>query len=46
MGFATNGVIVDKQELELFEHISDALKALAAAVEQVEARVRILENVR
>jgi predicted ATPase len=44
VGFATSGVIVDETTLDLFANISDALKGLAAAIEQVEARVRILEN--
>jgi hypothetical protein len=37
---------MDDASLDLFAHISDALKGLAAAIEQVEARVRILENER
>ena len=44
MGFARNGVSVDDTTLDLFASISDALKGLVAAIEQVEARVRILEN--
>jgi hypothetical protein len=44
VGFARNGQIVDDTTLDLFASISDALKGLAAAVEQIEARVRILEN--
>ena len=44
MAFARNGVIVDKEIIDLFEHISDALKALAAAIEQVEARLQIVED--
>jgi hypothetical protein len=37
---------MNDETLDLFAHISDALKGLAAAIEQVEARVRILENER
>jgi predicted ATPase len=43
---ARNGMTVDDTTLDLFASISDALKGLAAAIEQVEARVRILENER
>ena len=39
-------LIMDDTTLDLFASISDALKGLAAAIEQVEARVRILENER
>jgi predicted ATPase len=46
VAFVRNGVIVDDTTLDLFASISDALKGLAAAIEQVEARVRILENER
>ncbi len=35
---------MDDTTLDLFASIRDALKGLAAAVEQIEARVRILEN--
>jgi predicted ATPase len=37
---------VDDKTLDLFANISEALKGLAAAIEQVEARVRLLENER
>ena len=37
---------MDDESLDLFAHINDALKGLVAAIEQVEARVRILENER
>jgi hypothetical protein len=37
---------VDNETLDLFANISEALKRLMAAVEQVEARVRLLENER
>lgn len=46
VAFVRNGQIVDDTTLDLFASISDALKGLAAAIEQVEARVRILENER
>ena len=46
VAFVRNGQIVDDTTLDLFANISDALKGLAAAIEQVEARVRILENER
>jgi hypothetical protein len=35
---------MDDKTLELFTHISDALKGLAAAVEQVEARLCLVEK--
>jgi predicted ATPase len=37
---------MDDTTLDLFASISEALKGIAAALEQVEARVRILENER
>jgi len=37
---------VDDKTLDLFANISEALKGLMAAVEQLEARVRLLENER
>ena len=46
MSFARNGMTVDDTTLDLFASISDALKGLAAAIEHIEARVRILENER
>jgi predicted ATPase len=46
VAFVRNGQIVDDTTLDLFASISDALKGLASAIEQVEARVRILENER
>ena len=42
MASVRNGQIVD--ELEIFTDIVEALKAITSALEQVEARVRILEN--
>lgn len=42
MVFVRNGQIVD--ELEIFQDIVTTLKEIAAALEQLEARVRILEN--
>ena len=44
MASVRNGQIVDDVTLDLFANISEALKGLAAAVEQLEARVRIIEN--
>ncbi len=44
MDSARNGVIVDKETLDLFAHVSDALKGLASAVEQVEARLCLVEK--
>ncbi len=44
MAFARNGVIVDDETLDLFASISEALKGLAAAVEQIEARLVIVED--
>ena len=44
MGFARNGVIVDDKTLELFGHISEALKGLSSALEQVEARLCLVEK--
>ena len=44
MGFARSGVIVDDTTLELFGNISDALQGLAAAVEQIEARLVVVED--
>ena len=35
---------MDDASLDLFAHISDALKGLAAAIEQVEARLVVVEN--
>jgi hypothetical protein len=35
---------VDDTTLDLFANITDALKGLAAAVEQVEARITLLEK--
>jgi hypothetical protein len=35
---------MDDQYLELFQHVLTALKELAAQVEQLEARVRLLEK--
>ena len=46
VAFVRNGQIVDDTTLDLFASISEALKGLASAIEQVEARVRILENER
>jgi hypothetical protein len=46
VAFVRNGQIVDDTTLDLFASIRDALKGLASAIEQVEARVRILENER
>jgi hypothetical protein len=37
---------MDDKTLDLFASVSEALKGIAAALEQVEARVRILENER
>lgn len=44
MDSARSGVIVDKETLDLFAHVSDALKGLASAVEQVEARLCLVEK--
>ena len=44
MGFARNGVIVDETTLDLFASINEALKGLAAAVEQIEARLVVVED--
>ena len=44
MGFARSGVIVDDTTLGLFSSISDALKGLASAIEQVEARLCLVEK--
>lgn len=44
MDSARSGVIVDKESLDLFTHVSDALKGLASAVEQVEARLCLVEK--
>ena len=44
MAFVRNGQIVDDTTLDLFATISDALKGLAAAIEQVEARLVVVEN--
>ena len=44
MDSAKSGVIVDKESLDLFTHVSDALKGLASAVEQVEARLCLIEK--
>jgi len=44
VGFARNGVIVDEKTIELMGHISDALKGLASALEQVEARLCLVEK--
>ncbi len=35
---------MDDKTLELFAHVSDALKGLASAVEQVEARLCLVEK--
>ena len=42
MAFVRNGQIVD--ELDVFKDIVKALREIASAIEQLEARVRILEN--
>ena len=44
MASVRNGQIVDKEIIDLMGHISDALKSLTAAIEQVEARLQIVEN--
>jgi hypothetical protein len=44
VAFVRNGVIVDDTTLELFKNISDALQGLAAAVEQIEARLVVVED--
>jgi hypothetical protein len=44
VGFARNAVIVDEKTIELMGHISDALKGLASALEQVEARLCLVEK--
>jgi hypothetical protein len=44
VAFVRNGQIVDDTTLDLFATISDALKGLAAAIEQVEARLVVVEN--
>jgi hypothetical protein len=44
VGFARNGVIVDNDYLELFQHVLTALKEIASAVDQLEARLLIIEN--
>jgi len=44
-GFARNGVIVDdEQHIEMHLLIVKALKEMAAEIEQLEARVRLLEQ--
>ena len=37
-------MIVDDKTIDLFAHISDALKGLASALEQVEARLCLVEK--
>jgi hypothetical protein len=44
VAFVRNGQIVDETTLDLFSSISDALKGLAAAVEQIEARLVVVED--
>ena len=44
VAFVRNGQIVDDTTLDLFANISDALKSLAAAVEQIEARLVVVED--
>jgi hypothetical protein len=45
VGFARNGVIVDdEQHIEMHLLIVKALKEMAAEIEQLEARVRLLEQ--
>ena len=44
VAFVRNGIIVDDTTLSLFASINDALKGLAAAVEQIEARLVVVED--
>jgi hypothetical protein len=44
VGFARSGVIVDDKTIDLFVHITNALKGLSAALEQVEARLCLVEK--
>ena len=39
-----NGQIVDDMTLDIFKDVLIALKEMAAALEQIEARIRILER--